>query len=476
MIFGSVLFALASAMLQAADNRPNIVLLLTDDQRWDSVGFMDNKVIQTPHLDGLARNGVVFEKAFVTTSVCAPSRASIYTGTTQRYHGTSFGDRLPKELYEASYPVQLKNVGYETMFVGKKGFKYPESSYDQFWGFVHSGAPYHSKKWGGKHLTEFMGDRAIEFLAKRKKDRPFCMSVFFRAPHDEAGVFKEINDPRFNELYQDTVIWERPTVGQSGFDALPDVYKECIHVKLGHYQRYNQWFSTEASRQEVIRTRYRLIAGVDEVVGRIRAELKSQGLDQNTVIIFSSDNGYYFGERHFALKHFMHEESIRVPLMLHDPRLPVSQNRRRLPHLAANIDLAPTILDLAGIKPHDQHQGVSLYRAIDGQAWRDALLCEHLHASRPPLNDCVRTSRWKYIEHFQSTPVQSELYDEVNDPFEQYNLMDIKSEDDIPQELKGKIVYQEIKAQQKTLKRRLLELRKFYARNDTGKPKKMKNL
>lgn len=475
IIFSSFLSVLALTAV-ADDERPNIILLLTDDQRWDSVGFMDNKVIETPHLDALANDGVVFEKAFVTTSVCAPSRASIYTGTTQRYHGTSFGESLPKGLYNASYPVQLHDAGYETMFIGKKGFRYPETSYDQFWGFVHSGANYHSKKWGGKHLTEFMGDRAIDFLGQRNKDKPFCMSVFFRAPHDEAGTFKNINDPRFNDRYKDVIIKESPTVGQKGFDALPDVYQESLNVKRGHYKRFDQWFSTKAARQEVIRTRYRLIAGVDEVVGRIRGELKKQGVDQNTVIIFSSDNGYYFGERHFALKHFMHEESIRVPLFLSDPRLSDSQRGRRLPDLAANIDFAPTILDLAGIKPHAQHQGVSLYCAIEGKPWRKDLLCEHLHASRPPLNDCVRTERWKYIEHFTTDPVQGELYDEVNDPYEQYNLMNVKDGAGIPKALEGKVSYQEIRQQQAGLKKRLQELRIIYARNNTGDPKKIKNL
>lgn len=458
----------------AGAKKPNIIFLLTDDQRADSVGFMDNAVIQTPHLDALAAGGVVFEHAYVTTAVCAPSRASIYTGTTHRYHGTSFGAALPKALYQASYPVLLQRAGYETMFVGKKGFRFPESCYDHFWGFRHSGAPYHSERWGGKHLTAFMGDRAIEFLSQRNRDKPFCLSVFFRAPHDEAGVFKDINDPRFNAMYRDAEIAESPTVGKQAFERLPDAYRETIGVKLGHYQRYNQWFSTKQDRQEVIRTRYRLIAGVDEVVGRLRAELKRQGVADNTVIIFSSDNGYYFGERHFALKHFMHEESIRVPLLIHDPRLEAGTKSRRIQKLAANIDIAPTLCYLAGVKPHEQHQGLNLYQAIRGEDWRQDLLCEHLHAGRPPLNDCVRSERWKYIEHFNTRPLQSELYDQKFDPYEQYNLMDIADESELPQSLQGKVSYQEIITQRKKLKKRLAELRKYYARNASGTPKKAK--
>ena len=406
-----------------SERRPNIIVLVTDDQRWDSLSCMGTPVIQTPNLDRLAAEGVLFENNFCTTSICMSSRATILTGLHTRCHGINdFGQPPDDGLFERTYPVRLRAAGYRTGFVGKWGLggPLPEERFDFFDGFSGQGKYFHGTEGETKHLTRLTGDKAVEFLGGCTEEKPFCLAVSFKAPHvQDQDPRQYLYDPAFEELFQDDTVPVPKTADPAFFDALP----EFIRTSEGR-KRWNVRFSNPEKFQTSVKGYYRLIYGVDAVVGRIRTALEQQGLDDNTVILFTSDNGIFLGERGLAGKWLMHEESIRVPLIVSDPRLPTGNGTRRTQMTLLN-DIAPTILDLAGLDIPSNVQGRSLLPVL-GDAdlpWRTEWFYEHpFEHPRIPKNEGVRTERWKYIRYTETDPLFEELYDLENDPLEEHNL------------------------------------------------------
>lgn len=420
-----LLLFLPCLALAEAEGRPNLVFLLSDDQRYDDLGCHGNPVIETPHLDALAQRGVSFRHCFVTSAVCMASRATCFTGRVERSHACNFYYRdLAAADWARGYPVRLREAGYRTGFFGKFGVKVegkpkglPENDFDTFGGFPGQGSSFPEGR-DGPHLSRLLGDETIAFLEGAKTDdRPFCVSVSFKAPHISSEP-----DPRFDERYRDATPPEFGPIPNTSLFGLPPSYAEA-----SWYPRliWQQWFSEEEKRREFIRERYRKLAGVDAAVGRILAALEHLGLEDNTVVFFTSDHGYYYGEHGLATKFFLHEESIRVPLLVVGPVVPEASRGTEVEALASSIDLAPTLLDLAGVERPAVMQGRSLVPLLQGETptgWRDAIFCENIIKERRPMCDAIRTHEWKYIAHFESDPLQEELYDLVNDPHEQTNL------------------------------------------------------
>jgi len=415
------------AALHAADKqptRPNIIFLLTDDLRADDLGCFGNTVIQTPHLDSLAERGVRFTRFFVTSSICMASRASYFTGRIERSHGCNFYYRhLAAKDWSRSYPVMLKQAGYRTGFIGKFGVAVeglpqglPRADFDSFDGFAGQGDYFPQGK-DGPHLDQLMGEQALRFLRGAAKDgKPFCLSISFKGPHDPLTT-----DPVFAELYQNQRPFLPAPMPFREIAGLPPVFGESAWYARLSWQKH---CSTEARLHEFIRQRYRLIAGVDAAAGRIFAELKRLGLANNTVVFSSSDNGYYYGEHGLNTKFYLHEESIRVPLIVMDPRQPLRAGTA-VDSLTTNSDIAPTLLELAGLPAPEVMQGRSLLPLLRGEkptSWREAVLCENLAKERRPMCDALRTRDWKYIAYFETAPLQEELYHLVEDPHEQRNL------------------------------------------------------
>ena len=410
------------------ERRPNILFLLTDDQRWDTMGCAGNPIIQTPNMDKLAQQGVLFRRNFVTTSICAVSRASFLTGLYARCHGIhGFGVSLSEEQHAASYPGLLREAGYRTGFIGKYGVgrTMPDDKFDFSRGFAGQGRYLDKDDPSSRsHLTTIMGDQAQEFLEGSTGDQPFCLSVSFKAPHvqdGEAPYF--ISDPAYDELYADATIPPFYKNDRAHYDQLPAFLKDEYEGRI----RWERRFGTPERYQESVKRYYRLIYGVDVQIGRMLDTLQRKGWDDNTVIVFAGDNGFYLGERGQAGKWLMHEESIRTPLIIRDPRQKASAGTTR-DEMALNIDCAPTMLSLAGIEPPASTNGRDLTPLVRGEspAWRHEWFYEHLFEhSTIPKTEGVRGENWKYCDFIESDPHYEELYDLDGDPQEERNLASV---------------------------------------------------
>jgi len=404
--------------------RPNIILILTDDQRWDTLGCAGNSIIRTPNMDWLAENGVRFENAFVTTPICAASRASIFTGLYERTHKYNFGtEPLSRNFSEINYPNLLHQAGYNTGFIGKFGIDVDDDviakMFDCYQNLDRN--PYF-KKIDGKlqHLTEITGDNALQFLRSSKKDRPFSLTIGFNAPHAED------NDPNqyfwpsaCDDLYRSIHIPEAKLSDPAFFNALPGFMKTSLNRI-----RWKWRFDNSEKYQNMVKGYYRMISGVDLAIGNLINELKKLELLDSTIIIMIGDNGYFLGERGFAGKWLLHDPSIRVPLIIFDPQRGLKRRGLVFKQFALNIDIAPTILDLAGVSIPKGMQGSSLLTlfSVEPINWRKDIFCEHLYNHpKIPQSEGIRTARWKYIRYINH-PEFKELYDLQNDIFEEHNL------------------------------------------------------
>jgi arylsulfatase A-like enzyme len=442
-----------------SEQRPNIILILTDDQRWDALGFAGNPIIQTPNMDQLAAEGFYFKNAFVTTPICAASRASILTGMYERTHEFTFRTPpLADEFVQMSYPAQLKKAGYKTGYIGKFGvrtdsidFFAPESERDEneelfdfferygegFWArtFIRLIAdPVDGEYRDFAHITNIIGQRSRDFINKYK-DEPFCLTMSFHAPHaEDVDPRQYIWPDEVDHLYRDVEIPKAEMSDPEWFGAQPKWVREGLNRIRWH------WRFTPDKYQDMVKGYYRMTSGVDKEIGRLRKHLRELNIDQNTIILLIGDNGYFLGERGFAGKWLMYEPSLRVPLIVYDPRNRPEKNVRR--EMALNIDISPTILDYAGIDPPTQVQGKSLRRLIENEdeIWRDHFICEHLMHGKTtiPKSEGIRTEQYKYfryIEHME----HEELYNLKVDPQEKNNLINTEKYQSILIELRDKL-------------------------------------
>lgn len=426
---GIGIFISLAAGLQAA---PNILFFLVDDQRNDTLGCAGHPIVKTPHVDGLASEGVRFSNMFVTTSICAASRASIFTGLHERTHGFTFGTPPISEAHaHASYPALLRKAGYRTGHIGKYGVGIAggrttqKAMFDVF--ISRNRNPYHKKMPDGstRHETELNGDDAITFLKDQPKDQPFALQVSFNAVHAEDGDKRpgagHFPWPKSVDGWYEDLTIPAPRLGDPKiFEALPPFMK----TSMNRDRWYWRW-DTPEKYQINIKAYFRMISGVDHTIGRVLAALHAQGLSQHTVIIYTGDNGYYMGDRGFAGKWSHFEQSQRVPLVIRDPRAPATRRGIVDETMALNIDLPATILDYAGVERPAHYQGTSLKPVVNGRAvgdWRNDFFCEHLmnNASIPKWEG-VRGSRYKYARYFEAKV--EFLHDLKKDPDELQNLV-----------------------------------------------------
>jgi arylsulfatase A-like enzyme len=423
LILAGVLAASCSTAPQADTSpRPNIIVLVADDQRADMIG-LDHPILQTPHLDRLVREGVRFPNAFVTTSICAVSRASLLSGQYARRHGIhDFATRFSEAALAETYPALMRAGGYFTGFIGKFGVgdRMPDDLFDVWHGFGGQGS-YFAQDAGGNpiHLTRLMGQQAAGFLAEAaQQDKPFLLSVSFKAPHVE-GLNDFTPDPAFDTLYAGAAI---PPPAVDDYDGLEPYALFGGNAGEEGRARWQVRFSSDSLYQENTRRYYRLISGIDEAVGAILAALESRGQADNTVILYTSDNGFYLGEHGLAGKWYGHEESIRVPMILYDPRLPRAQRGEVREEVALNIDVAPTVLSLAGLPAPERMQGQNLGRLLQGDdaGWRTEFFYEHLfdYDGRIPRSEGVVGRRYKYLRYIDQEPPGEVLYDLQSDPHE----------------------------------------------------------
>jgi arylsulfatase A-like enzyme len=407
---------------------PNIVFLLADDMRFDAIHAAGNPIIQTPKLDELAHQGVLFKNAYVTTPICAISRASIFTGQYASRHGIlDFNTDFTPSQLALTYPSLLRAAGYRTGFIGKFGVgdNPPAAAFDFWKGFAGQGVYETIDSLGQPiHLTKLMGEQAIAFLQAQPKGKPFMLSLSFKSPHPQDEDARQfIPDPVDMGMYEGMTMPTPATGGAADWNAFPTFFKVNSEAR-------NRWvplFSTPEIYQTSVKNYYRLVSGMDRAVGEIRSALKHLGLDSNTVIIFASDNGFLLGEHGLSHKWYGFEESVRVPLLIYDPRDPTGQGGRVEQSIALNVDLAPTILNLASVAVPAGMQGQTLVPVLHGKSpasWRQDFLFEHLYVD-PGIRRSVGVvgGRYKYLKYIDPTPNYEVLYDLVVDPLETTNLV-----------------------------------------------------
>lgn len=430
LLFGcSMLTGCASPKQNAKQGtKPNIIFILTDDHRWDAMGYAGNEIIKTPQMDKLAREGTWFKNAFVTTPISAASRASVLTGMYERTHGYTFQQGPLKEPYmQLSYPVILKQNGYNTGFFGKLGvtYKNAEKLFDSADIYDRNGKfpdrmGYFFKTIGADtvHLTRYTGYQAQEFIRNAQPDKPFCLSLSFSAPHAHDNAPEQyIWQKKSDELYSDVLIPDPVLAEDKDFNTLP---KE---VREGYNRLRWTWrFDTPEKYQHSVKGYYRMISEVDDEIGELRKMLEDKGIAENTIIILMGDNGYFLAERQLAGKWLMYDNSLHVPLIIFDPR---AKKHNDISDMVLNIDIAKTILDIAGAEIPDEYQGISLMPFVQNkkpELVRENILFEHLwKLPEIPSSEGIRTSDWKYFRYrFIEAP--EELYNLKNDPLETKNL------------------------------------------------------
>ncbi len=428
-LFAVYSFLIFPVVSSGQDNKtsPNIIFILTDDQRSDALGYAGNPIIHTPNMDQLAREGIYFENAFVTTPICAASRASIATGLYERTHRFTFDTPpLDRKLVDISYYKLLKDAGYHTGFIGKFGMQFEEKADTALFNVYDAYMPnfYYrltGKAWG-KHsyLTYLTGEKASDFIERAPAGKPFCLNISFNAPHaEDRSPDQYIYPDNLASLYENHTIPDPPLSDEKYFKAQPQFVREGLN-RIRWYWR----FDTREKYQRMVKGYYRMITAVDEVLGTIRQTLKRKGIEDETIIIFTSDNGYFLNERNLAGKWLMYENSIRVPLILYDPVNAMPPSHRE--ELALNIDIAPTILEYAGIKIPDHMQGKSLVPVVkqDYSGWRTEFFIEHLFDhDYIPKSEGIRTKEWKFFRYIDH-PGYEELYKLKEDSLEINDLSD----------------------------------------------------
>lgn len=405
---------------------PNIIFLLTDDHRFDALGAAGNPYIKTPFLDRLAQQGIRFQNAYTTTSICSVSRASILSGQYMSRHGIDdFEKNFTPSSFRNTYPMLLKKSGYKIGFIGKYGVgnNPPEKEFD-YWACNKSGQPpyqYVRQDGSSIHHTDSVALGIEQFLTQFGTQAPFCLSVSFKAPHELDGSPPTYPvQERFLSLYKDISIPQPETADPQYWHSFPDFFRTDQNIGR---ERWKPLLSTPELYQQTVKDYYRLITGVDEVVGKMRKQLDSMGIADNTVIIFMGDNGFALGEHGLEGKWFGFEESIRIPMIIYDPR---KKYRKRTieKRIALNIDMAPTILNLVGLNVPTPMQGVDLLakKSPERSPEREAFFYEHTFMGSPrlPKIEGVVQKDIKYMKFIEHGYEQ--LYDLKKDPLEKINV------------------------------------------------------
>ena len=467
--FWSVMGALSAAVLMsnaaAQSVKPNFVIVLVDDMRWDDFGAGGHPFVQTPNIDRVANEGVLFTNAFTTTPLCSPARASFLTGLYSHTHGIIDNtDRAARSHQLNTFPQSLDAAGYDTAFVGKwhmgsdgshrPGFDYWVSLSGQGSNEDPLLTEGDAQKLVLGHVTDIFTDRAVGFL-ESDRDEPFLLYFSHKALHPDPrlglveGGF--IAAKRHRGIYDDYHIMRRPSAGVPPFD------KPALMRKIEGLPPLGLDTSTT---DRTIRDRLEMMTGVDESIGQLLEVLERGGELDNTVFVITSDHGYFYGEHGLnPQRRLAYEETARIPMIIRYPALIEAGSREE--RMVLNIDLAPTVLDLAGQAGGDVLQGRSLVPLLTGDAaeWRENFLIEH-HTDPPSylaqstdtsadtprqvsefvrVRDmgykAVRGERYKYIRYTELEGMD-ELYDLENDPYELENLVESRHAQPILREMR----------------------------------------
>ena len=442
---GAMLLTIFALVCIAQSDRPqqrppNIIFILIDDLRWDDFGAAGHPFVKTPNIDRIAGEGALFRNAFITAPLCSPSRASFLTGQYAHTHGiTDNVDRSAASHKLITFPLLLQQSGYTTAFIGKWHMGNDDTQrpgFDRWVSFKGQGSYLNpeinedgKEVKPGVYITDLLTGYAVEFI-KRRHDKPYLVYLAHKAIHPEvmqhddgsvnlADAERFIPAERHRNLYTGQRIRRRPSAMR------PPTGKPVLQRKIGDLPPLG---ADTATRDEAVLGRLRSLMAVEEGVGEILKALKETGELDNTVIVFASDNGYFYGEHGLSVeRRLAYEESIRMPLLIRYPKAIKAGTVRN--EFALNIDLAPTLLELAGTSAPNTMEGRSLVPLLKGvkTEWRKSFLIEYYSDKVFPRirqmgYKAVRNERWKYI-HYLELEGMDELYDLKADPYEMRNII-----------------------------------------------------
>lgn len=411
---GTIRFAKAAALTPA---RPNIILFIADDMRYDAAGFAGNSVIQTPRLDALARQSMHFTHCYVTTPVCCSARATLMTGMYALKHGIyDFGQSLRPAHLNGVFPVLMRQAGYHTGFVGKWHIgEVPEGRFDNWMGYAGQNSYLHREG----HLTDIQTRQAISFLEQRPPGQPFLLIVSYKAAH-----WPLIPQSRHSALYRNVDIPRSPT-DPSNPALAPVTLPRLVRAHSRHMKKYEQMMFSNEQYHRYMRRYYQLLTGLDESVGAVLDALGRQGASESTAVVFTSDNGHLCGEHGLVGKSLMYDESIRVPCLIRPAPLHAAGIRPQVSSaFALNVDIAPTVLGIAGINPPPGMQGIDL---LSKASIADARRRSGVYLESPRLHthtvfsEAFRTDNLKYVHYFTAAESEECLYDLAADPGEMWD-------------------------------------------------------
>ena len=453
--------------------RPNIIFLLTDDQRDNTLGMMGHPWVKTPNMDLLLKEGIRFSNTYIAEPTCSPSRVAIFTGMHERKNGIGFTSsyQLTEEQWARTYPALLRDAGYHTGFIGKFGVEYYEfrgraSEKFDFWrghdGWTkffpkefeaESCLPYHDAR--EEIITPIMGESIHMFFNSLPANKPFCLSVSFNIPHGSqtSSMYTECDNwhsmmipanenpklkghPFYDSLYRKTP-FDIPE--ECALDPYRFIPQGVMDQSAGRSTTYDYNYHPVSCREHHIRY-YQTITGLDRVIGELVKSLEESGLKKNTVIIFASDHGLLMGEYGMGGKALLYDLTSKIPCFIVDPAIPDQMRGKTLEQLVSSLDIPPTILDYAGIEAPDHMEGKSLISLMTNHklAWREEIFLENLYTGRDnPFCEGIRQGNWKYIRMFdgkvdyleedvdfrERTPDFEQLFNLEEDPGEYHNLI-----------------------------------------------------
>jgi len=421
-----------------AQEKPNFVFILTDDQSYGMMGCTGNTIVQTPNLDKLAKNGTLFTNAHITSAICTPSRISILLSQYERKHGVNFnsGTSVSNEAWEKSYPMVMRNAGYYTGWIGKNHSPVGEGGYTSglmeksfdYWYAGHGHIKFYPKKIHEifndaiadtqveviqEGVNDFLDPNerklkgAVKFLENRPTNKPFLLSINFNLPHS-AGTstmqMKETDDEIYKTLYRDKNIPLPANYIAKKDIRIPKLPADLLRTE-DRQIGYNYADTPEDVTERYTR-QLQAMTGIDRLVGKLRQKLKNLKLNKNTIIIFTSDHGLFMGEQGLGGKALCYEKTTHVPMIVYNPSTKKKHKGLKSDALVQSIDLAPTMLSMAGVKTPKEFQGKDISKLITDTSLdiRDYVFTENLWSTQfgNPKIEAVQNKEWKYIRYYKN--------------------------------------------------------------------------
>ena len=456
---------LQSPGISAAVTRPNILFMLADDhtsQAWSCYGGRLAGYAKTPNIDRLAAEGALLKNCFCVNSICVPSRASILTGQYSHRNGVrTLRDSLPSSADNVA--KRLQQAGYQTALVGKWHLKEEPAGFD-YWNIIKGQGRYHEptlyemtlqqgERQEGAYSTDVFTDKALSWLERRDDEKPFCLMLHFKATHEPWNFH-----PRHAELYKDVKIPEPETLlAQTGpvNSRVPGWPIEILKERMASVGKHGSGklelkgadplAQRSEAYQKFVKDFLRCGAAIDENIGRMLAYLDANGLVDNTVVVYTSDQGYFLGEHNYFDKRFMLEESLRMPFVVRYPK--EIAPRTVVEEMVLNVDFAQTFLDYAVGEASPTMQGMSIRPVLSGNTpdnWRKAMYYRYFENSAPrPSHYGLRTSNQKliYYDGLDAATEREkwEFYDLEKDPYENVNQYDAMADKPLMKRLKQQL-------------------------------------